>query len=52
MDGLHASLYGWLELTEGNREQLKSIIYYNEIDCKVLFDIYNLLLDYSTISVE
>ena len=52
MDGLHASLYGWLELTEGNREQLKSIIYYNEIDCKVLFDIYNLLLDHSTTSVR
>lgn len=43
MDGLHASLYGWLELTEGDTSKISETIYYNEVDCKVLYEIFNLL---------
>jgi len=43
IDGLIASLYGWLELTEGNTTYSNDIIYYNEIDCKVLYNIKKLI---------
>ena len=45
MDGLQASLYGWLELTEGDTSKIEDTIYYNEVDCKVLYEIYKLLKD-------
>ena len=44
IDGLIASLYGWLELTENNTRYSQDIIYYNEIDCKVLYEIFKLIL--------
>jgi len=43
IDGLIASLYGWLELTENNTKYSKDIIYYNEIDCKVLYKIKKII---------
>tara|TARA_B100000780_G_C21126983_1_gene457767 strand:+ start:15086 stop:17206 length:2121 start_codon:yes stop_codon:yes gene_type:complete len=48
IDGLIASLYGWLELTENNPKYSKEIIHYNEIDCKVLFKIKQLICTYTT----
>ena len=39
IDGLSATLYGWYDLTNQDRSYVNATLYYNMIDCKVMYDI-------------
>lgn len=39
IDGLSATLYGWYDITNQDKSYVNATLYYNMIDCKVMYDI-------------